>query len=165
MCSCEQWEGICGNKAPCSGRALLKFPLRKRGIKGDLSFFFCYISYVLKYNNKLQTLARELRKNMTDAESRLWSKLSRRQMGGLQFYRQRIIGDYIVDFYCPRSKLVIEIDGGQHYSGKHKANDKERDQNLNDLGVTVLRFSNIEVLKKLEGVLEHIYMNLKNAKT
>ena len=86
-------------------------------------------------------------------------------MGGLQFYRQRIIGDYIVDFYCPRSKLVIEIDGGQHYSGKVEADDKKRDQNLSDLGITVLRFSNIEVLKELDGVLEHIYMNLKNEKT
>jgi len=67
---------------------------------------------MLKYNNKLQTLARELRKNMTDAEKKLWSKLSRRQMDGQRFYRQRIIGNYIVDFYCPTSKLVIEIDGG-----------------------------------------------------
>ena len=102
---------------------------------------------------------------MTDAEMKLWSKLNRRQMSGLQFYRQRIIGEYIVDFYCPRSKLVIEIDGGQHYSGKVEQDDKLRDEKLNELGLTVLRFSNIDVLKELDGVLEHIYLNLKQEKT
>lgn len=120
---------------------------------------------MLEYNPKLQALAREFRKNITDAERVLWSKLSRRQMGGSQFYRQRIIGDYIVDFYCPKSKLIIEIDGGQHYSGKARADDKKRDQTLNELGLTVLRFSNLEVLKELDGVLEHIYMNIDKDKT
>ena len=86
---------------------------------------------MLEYNNNLKTLARELRKNMTDAEKKLWSKLSRRQMSGYQFYRQRIIGNYIVDFYCPKSKLAIEIDGGQHYSGKVKQDDVERGKKLN----------------------------------
>lgn len=119
---------------------------------------------MLKYNNKLKTLARELRKNMTDAEKKLWSKINRRQMGGLQFYRQRIIDNYIVDFYCPNSKLVIEIDGGQHYSGKVKQDDNERDKNLNQLGLTVLRFSNIDVLNEIDGVLEHIYLNLNQDK-
>lgn len=120
---------------------------------------------MLEYNPKLQALARELRKNMTDAEKTLWSKLSRRQMVGFQFYRQRIIGDYIVDFYCPKSKLVIEIDGGQHYSGKVETDDKKRDQTLNELGMTVLRFSNLEVLKELDVVLDHIYMNLRKDNT
>lgn len=62
--------------------------------------------------------SRELRKNMTDAERFLWLKVRMRQINGYQFYRQRIIGDYIIDFFCPKLKLVIELDGGQHYSGK-----------------------------------------------
>ena len=75
---------------------------------------------MLKYDNSLKHIARELRKNMTDAEKLLWSRIRRRQLSGYQFYRQRIIGSYIVDFYCPTARLVIEIDGGQHYYGKGK---------------------------------------------
>ena len=63
---------------------------------------------MLYYNNKLKPLARQLRSNMTEAEKRLWSKIRRKQLRGRQFYRQRIIGNYIVDFYCPKDKLVIE---------------------------------------------------------
>ena len=70
---------------------------------------------MLFYNTKLKKYSQELRKNMTDAERLLWSRLRRKQLNNFQFYRQRIIGDYIVDFYCPRSKLIIEVDGGQHY--------------------------------------------------
>jgi len=64
------------------------------------------------YNVGLKKYSQELRKNMTDAEKLLWSKLRRKQPKGQQVYRQRIIGNYIVDFYCPKAKLVIEIDGG-----------------------------------------------------
>jgi very-short-patch-repair endonuclease len=62
---------------------------------------------------------------MTDAENRLWSKLRRKQLRGHQFYRQKIIGKYIVDFYCPKANLVIELDGGQHYSERGKAKDRD----------------------------------------
>jgi very-short-patch-repair endonuclease len=71
---------------------------------------------MLFYNTKLKKYSQELRKNMTEAEKLLWSKLRRKQLKDSQFYRQRIIGNYIVDFYCPKSKLIIEVDGGQHYS-------------------------------------------------
>jgi very-short-patch-repair endonuclease len=67
---------------------------------------------MLFYNTKLKKYSQELRKNMTDAERLLWSKLRRKQVKNFQFYRQRIIGNYIVDFYCPSSKLIIEVDGG-----------------------------------------------------
>jgi len=115
---------------------------------------------MLNYNSKLKSLARELRKSMTDAEKHLWSKLSRRKLSGYQFYRQRIIESYIVDFYCPTAKIVIEIDGGQHYYGKGQLNDKEREKVLIGLGLKVTRFSNLEVLKNIEFVLEQIYQEL-----
>ncbi len=115
---------------------------------------------MLNYNKNLMELARELRKNMTDAEKLLWSRISRRQVSGYQFYRQRIIGDYIVDFYCPVARLVIEIDGGQHYHGEGRESDKTRDSQLANIGLKVLRFSNLDVLKNIDIVLENIHGNL-----
>jgi very-short-patch-repair endonuclease len=90
---------------------------------------------MLPCNEELKTFARDLRKNMTDAERLIWSRLRRRQIKGRQFYRQRIIGDYIVDFYCPASNLVIEIDGGQHGSPEGIEKDKVRDDYLEGLGL------------------------------
>jgi very-short-patch-repair endonuclease len=80
---------------------------------------------MLFYDKKLKGLSQHLRVNMTDAENRLWSKLRRKQLRGHQFYRQKIIGKYIVDFYCPKANLVIELDGGQHYSERGKAKDRD----------------------------------------
>lgn len=111
-------------------------------------------------NQDLKFLARDLRKNMTDAERLVWSKVRRKQVNGHQFYRQKVIENYIVDFYCPKAKLVIEIDGGHHYSDKAVEKDKLRDKNLESLGIRVLRFSNLDVLKNIEGVMEHIYNNM-----
>ena len=99
---------------------------------------------------------------MTDAEKLLWSKVRRKQFRGHQFYRQRIIGNYIVDFYCPKSKLVIETDGGQHYSEVGVDTDRLRDNYITDLGLRVLRFTNLDVLQNIEGILEHINENLKS---
>jgi very-short-patch-repair endonuclease len=70
---------------------------------------------MLPFNKKLKPFSRNLRNNMTDAERLIWSKIRRKQIGDLQFYRQKNIGHYIVDFYCPEGKLIVEIDGGQHY--------------------------------------------------
>jgi very-short-patch-repair endonuclease len=111
---------------------------------------------MLTYNSKLKGLARELRKNMTDAERLLWSKIRGRQINNLQFYRQRIIGDYIVDFYCPKRSLVIEVDGGQHYIPDGQNSDQKRDEHLKLLGLNVVRFSNIEVLKNIDGVIQKV---------
>jgi len=116
---------------------------------------------VLPYNKNLKGFARDLRKNMTEAEAALWWRLRKRQLNNCQFYRQRIIGNYIVDFYCPGRKLVIEIDGSQHYSEPGKGKDKSRDNHLTDLGLNVLRFSAREVMENLEGVLEVINRGLK----
>jgi very-short-patch-repair endonuclease len=98
---------------------------------------------------------------MTDAETRLWSKLRLRQLNGFQFYRQRIINNYIVDFYAPRAKLVIEVDGGQHYSKEGAAKDKERDNYLSGKGLMILRYSDTEVLTNIEGVVDDILRHLK----
>jgi len=73
---------------------------------------------MLSYEKGLRQLSRNLGTNMTDAEKLLWSKLRGKQLNGHQFYRQKIIGRYIADFYCPKSKLVIEADGGQHYGSE-----------------------------------------------
>jgi very-short-patch-repair endonuclease len=97
---------------------------------------------------------------MTDVERLLWSKLRMRQLKGTQFYRQRIIGDYIVDFYCPKANLIIELDGGQHYWEEGMANDKKRDEFLQASGFKMLRFSDREVLENLEGLLQTVYENL-----
>jgi len=109
------------------------------------------------YNTNLKTLSRQLRKNMTDAERLLWSKIRAKQLKGYQFYRQRIIGNYIVDFYCPKAKLVIEIDGGQHNSNKGLEKDKIRDDSIEEQKLKVLRFSDRDVFKNLDGVVERIY--------
>ena len=70
---------------------------------------------MLKYNPQLKTRARALRSNLTDAEQRLWSRLRGKQVLGIQFYRQRPIGNFIVDFYAPTTRLVIELDGGASF--------------------------------------------------
>ncbi len=76
---------------------------------------------------------------MTDAERLLWSRLKRKQLRNFQFYRQRIIGDFIVDFYCPKSKLIIEVDGGQHYQDEGDTRDKEIDDYMKKIGKKILR--------------------------
>ncbi len=97
---------------------------------------------------------------MTDSELLLWSKIRGKQLRGYQFYRQKIIGNYIADFYCPKLKLVIELDGGQHYSTEGKEKDKKRDDYMTRAGITVLRFSDREVLENLDAVLEKIWSGL-----
>ncbi|MBI4303636.1 MAG: endonuclease domain-containing protein [Chloroflexi bacterium] len=111
---------------------------------------------MLLYNKNLKQLSRQLRGDMTDAERRLWTKIRLKQLRGFQFYRQKPIGDYIVDFFCPRAKLVVEVDGSQHSSSDTVEYDRIRDEYMNGLGLRVLRFTNIEVLQHVEGVVESI---------
>lgn len=112
----------------------------------------------LHYNDKLKNAGRSLRKNMTETEVRLWNRIRRKQINNLQFFRQRPIGNFVVDFYCPKKKLVIEVDGGQHFwDGENIKRDLERDDYLkNKLNLKVLRFSNVEVYNNMEGVIEKI---------
>jgi len=112
---------------------------------------------MLLYNKNLRRYSRELRRNMTEAEQLLWSRIRRKQLKGYQFYRQKIIGNYIVDFYCPQGKLVIELDGGQHYSEYGFNKDIIRDEALKKLGLNVLRFSDREVFDDIDVILEKIW--------
>jgi very-short-patch-repair endonuclease len=111
---------------------------------------------MLPYNIELKQHARQLRMNMTGAEKHLWAKVRMKQMKGYQFYRQKPVGEYIVDFYCPKVKLVIEVDGGQHFYYEKSKNDRVRDEYMRDLGLKVLRFSNSDVMNNIEGVVESI---------
>jgi very-short-patch-repair endonuclease len=97
--------------------------------------------------------ARRLRKDQTDAEKLLWNILRSRQLLGLKFRRQHSIGPYILDFYCHDCKLCIELDGGQHYTKEGQQGDEARAAFLQTRGIQILRFSNLDVLKNLEGVL------------
>jgi len=111
---------------------------------------------MLPYNRNLKQLSRQLRDNMTDAERLLWAKIRMKQLKGYQFYRQKPIGDYIVDFFCPKAKLIIEVDGSQHFVNETIEYDRIREEYVSSLGLRVLRFTNTEVLKHVEGVVERI---------
>ena len=97
---------------------------------------------------------------MTDAEQALWLKVRGKQFKGYPFYRQKPIGRFIVDFYCPKGNLAIELDGGQHYSQEGKVKDNQRDHVLKEMGLRVLRFSDRDVFENMEAVLETIWKNL-----
>ena len=112
------------------------------------------------YKPQLKSNARTLRKNMTDSELKLWSRIRRKQMFGLQFYRQRPIGNYIVDFYCPQAQLVLEVDGSQHANGLMLKKDNYRDSYLKQQGIKILRFDNLQVLNQLDAVIEKVYRSI-----
>jgi very-short-patch-repair endonuclease len=99
-------------------------------------------------------LARQLRKNSTLAERKLWRYLRSRSLAGFKFVRQEPIGSYVIDFICREKRLVIEVDGGQHAESKR---DAVRDQWLAEHRYRVLRFWNNEVLGNIEGVWETIF--------
>ncbi len=108
---------------------------------------------MLKYNPNLKPIARSLRTEMTASELLLWSHLRRKQLLNVHFYRQKPIGTYIVDFYAPKAKLVVEVDGSQHLGLEHRQNDGERDACLASAGLRILRFSNEEVSQRLDAVV------------
>ncbi len=112
---------------------------------------------MLLYNKSLKEKARKLRNNMTDSERVLWAKLRGKQIHGTQFYRQKPIGPYIVDFYEPKTKLVIEVDGSQHKEEQQACYDIKREAYLHSQGLQVLRFDNRQVLQETSGVVEIIF--------
>ena len=97
----------------------------------------------LPRNKKLKGFSRALRNNATEQENRLWYQFLRKYP--VRFNRQRVIGDYIVDFYCDKAKLIVELDGSQHFEKTGKAKDTERDAYLESLSLKVLRFSNSDI--------------------
>ena len=109
-----------------------------------------------RYHPKLKQNSRNLRTNMTDAEQVLWHRLRRKQIHGAQFYRQKPLLTFIVDFYCPAARLVVELDGGQHFEEKHRFKDDARDALLAELSLRVLRFDNGQVLRETGAVLDLI---------
>ena len=108
------------------------------------------------YNKNLKLPSRDLRSNMTDAEQLLWSRLRRKQILGLQFYRQKSLLNYIVDFYCPAVNLVIECDSEQHYTEDGLEAHRNRELTLNELGLLTLRFSNHQILTEIDAVVKKI---------
>ena len=121
-----------------------------------------YITHAgcLPYNPTLKNRARELRNNMTKAEKKLWYDFLRNH--SLQFHRQKIIGPFIVDCYCSKARLKIEVDGGIHSSKYVADNDKSRAFVLKDFGLTILRFANNDVLDNIEAVKRTIEDYLKS---
>ena len=111
-----------------------------------------------KSDNQLEN-ARRLRREMTPHERKLWFLFLRKYP--VKIYKQRIIGKYIVDFYCASAKLVIEVDGSQHYEPQGMAYDIERSAFLSALGLEVLRFSNREIDREFRGVCEQIDMTIQ----
>jgi very-short-patch-repair endonuclease len=112
---------------------------------------------MLHYSTGPKDKSRELRKKLTESESVLWSRLRRKQLLGIQFYRQKPIGQYIVDFFAPRAKLVVEVDGSQHAEEDYLRRDENRDEYLTGLGLKVLRFNSRAVLTETDAVVAVIY--------
>lgn len=113
-----------------------------------------------KYNESLVPLAKNLRKNMTKEERHLWYDFLRRYP--VPFTRQKVLGRYIVDFYCAKAKLVVELDGGQHYEETEILRDEARTAFLEDYGLCVVRIPNNEVMRNFRGVCEYIDEQVKN---
>ena len=111
---------------------------------------------MLQYNAHLKDKARQLRKNLTDSEAALWSRLRNTQRLGIQCYRQQPIGEHSVDFFAPRATLVVEVDGSQPLGGDHALKDRRRDRYLVSLGLTVVRFNRREVLEESDAVVQAI---------
>jgi len=102
-----------------------------------------------------------LRNRPTVAEERLWRFLSRRQVAGYKFGRQCSVDSYIIDFYCSKARLTVEIDGGVHESQEKISYDKERQEYLARYGISFVRFTNADVLTNIKGVLFKIEASLK----
>ena len=114
-------------------------------------------------STKQRVRARSLRINFTNAERIIWSALRAHRMNGASFRRQTPIGPYIVDFVCHAARLVVEIDGGQHFESKEEQRDARRDAYLIGRGFRVLRFNNHEVMSNRQGVLETIAAAIEHA--
>ena len=108
----------------------------------------------LKYNGRIIPLAKQLRSNQTPQERKLWYDYLSKYP--IRFQRQKVIDCYIADFYCYKAKLVIELDGSQHFTGKGEEDDKIRTSVLGQFGLKVIRFSNNDVINNFDGVCEAI---------
>ncbi|MEA3489056.1 MAG: DUF559 domain-containing protein [Candidatus Omnitrophota bacterium] len=116
---------------------------------------------MLKYNTNLKHKARPLRREMTGSEQALWTRLRGKQILDVQFYRQKPIGGYIVDFYASQARIIVEVDGAQHMETDQEQKDAQRDIYLKNEGLYVLRFNNLQVLQELDPVMEVFYQAVK----
>ncbi len=101
-------------------------------------------------------IAKKLRKIQTESEKLLWSRLNNNQIIGLQFRRQHPINRFIADFYCPKIKLIIEVDGSIHELPEYQVHDLGRSDVLNDFGITVIRFTNEQIIENIDSTVEQI---------
>lgn len=116
------------------------------------------------YNEKiLESRRRDLRVKQTEAEKILWQKLRSRQINGFKFFRQYSIGKYIADFYCSELRLVIELDGSQHYEENVFEYDKIREEFMKSLDIKTIRFNNLDVFKSLDEVMERVYFEVRKS--
>ena len=114
------------------------------------------------YNEKiLESRRRDLRVKQTEAEKILWQKLRNRQINGFKFFRQYSIGKYIADFYCSELRLVIELDGSQHYEENSLEYDNIREEFMKSLDIKTIRFNNLDVFKSLDEVMERVYFEVR----
>ena len=104
---------------------------------------------------------RQLRRASTDAERALWRLLRSRQLEGYKFRRQHAVGSYILDFYCPESRLAVEVDGSQHFTADGLADDAARAAYLRSAGIEVMRLPNSDVLTNAEGTIEALLARLE----
>ena len=121
---------------------------------------------MLQYNKEYKEYAQSLRKNMTPEEKHLWYDFFKKLPVAVK--RQKTIKNYIVDFYIPEAKVVVEIDGSQHYEPDYRQKDNERDNELKKMGIMVLRYTNFDIQKRFEGVasdiLKHIGLEFEDMK-
>ncbi|MBR5774349.1 MAG: endonuclease domain-containing protein [Clostridia bacterium] len=116
---------------------------------------------MIKYNRKNIPLARNMRKNMSPWERKLWYEFLRDYP--VRFQRQKAIGNYIADFYCAKARLVLELDGGGHYTQKQIDRDKTRTKELQKFNLTVIRICNIDITQNFYGVCEYIDSIIKES--
>ncbi|MDQ7798016.1 MAG: endonuclease domain-containing protein [Candidatus Edwardsbacteria bacterium] len=126
----------------------MKIPSIKRGFRG--------VSMRIYYNANLKEKARQLRNNSTKAEIRLWMHLRDKKIMGYDFHRQKPIGNYIADFFCPKLNLAIEVDGYTHRFEEVVKKDHKKQDYIEDLGITVLRFKDGEIFHDIDSVLNVI---------
>ena len=114
-----------------------------------------------KHNRNLTNIARNLRKNMTKEERHLWYDFLRSYP--VRFLRQKVIDNYVVDFYCHEARLIIELDGSQHYEEKGLLKDKIRTKKIESRNLTIIRIPNNEITKNFRGVCEYIDLCVKQS--
>ena len=115
------------------------------------------------YEKYLKENSQKLRADQTDAERKLWQRINRDQLLGFRFNRQKPLLSYIVDFYCAKARLVVELDGGGHYTPEQIEKDKVRTKELEGMNLIILRICNLDIDRNFSGVCEYIDLNVKKS--